>query len=301
VRNANQQIIGVYAGDLLGNLWKFNLNNTAPSSWNVDLANTPLFTAGSGKPITAAPSVIPLTLSSKPAGGYMVVMGTGKFFEVDDIVTTNQQSLYGIWDPVPFGTAVATTALTDTSRLIQQTIGAAQNGVDGNTYFNISANAVDYTSATPNRGWFIDVPNSGQRMIYPFELLKGQFILADTISPANVSLDVCAQNSSGTGYLYLLDALTGAGPTIQVFDTNGDGNVDGNDLIVSGVQGSADGKNKTIAGDQTTSESKFFNCSADSPTCRRVTLNCSLTNSCPVSNPGAATIDSRMWQQLFMR
>ena len=302
VRNSSQQIIGVYAGDQLGNLWKFNLNNVSPTGWNVDLANTPLFTAGSGKPITAAPSVIPLTLSSKPAGGYMVIAGTGKFFEVDDIVSTNQQSLYGIWDPVSFGTAVATTALSDTSRLVEQTIGSAQSGVDGNTYFSISANLVDYEKAIPDRGWFINMPNSGQRLIYPFELLKGQFILADTISPANVSLDVCTQNTAGTGYLYLLDGLTGAGPTIQVFDTNGDGSVDSNDLVVSGIQGSADGKNKTIAGDQSTTESKFFNCSADSPTCRRVTLNCSLKpDECPKPNPGAATIDSRMWQQLFMR
>ena len=302
VRDSQQQIIGVYAGDLQGNVWKFSLNDSNPSNWKVDLGGQPLFKAGAGYPITAAPSSLSLTLTSSPAGGYMVVFGSGKFFEVDDIISTNPQSLFGIWDPVQFGVGTSTTALTDRSRLVSQEVLSPQNGVDGNTYFAITSHTVDYAKATPDRGWYIDLPNTGQRLVYPFELLKNRFVVADTISPANVSLDPCSQTSSGTGYLYLFDALTGAGPTIQVFDTNGDGNIDGSDLIVSGVQGAADGKNKTISGDSNTSDSKFFICSAGETVCRKTNINCTLDGSCPpLTPPGVPQIESREWRQLFMR
>lgn len=301
VRDSMQQIIGVYGGDLQGNLWKFSLNDSNPTNWKVDLAGAPLFKAGSAYPITAAPSTISLTLTSSPSGGYMVVFGSGKFFELDDITSSNPQSLFGIWDPVDFGVSTGTTALTDRSRLVQQTISSPQVGADGNTYFSISANAVDYTATTPKRGWYIDLPNTGQRMVYPFELLKNRFVLADTISPANVSLDPCSQTSAGTGYLYLFDALTGGGPQIQIFDTNGDGNIDSSDLIVSGVQGAADGKNKTIAGDSNASDSKYFICSAGETVCRKTDINCSMDNSCPVPGNPTIQIDSREWRQIFMR
>jgi len=301
VRDAQQQIVGVYAGDLQGNLWKFNLNDSIPANWNVDLSGEPLFKAGAAYPITAAPSVVSLSLTSSPSGGYMVVFGSGKFFEVDDITSTNQQSLFGVWDPVAFGVATTTTALTDRTRLVQQTVGSAQV-LNGSTYFAISANAVDYAKAVPDRGWYIDLPNTGQRLVYPLELLKNRFIVADTISPANVSLDPCSQTSAGTGYIYLLDALTGGGPSIPVFDTNGDNAINGDDAVVSGYQSSADGKNKTIGGDSTATDTKFFNCSAGDPTCKQFNINCALDGTCPPTTPpGAAQIQSREWRQLFMR
>jgi type IV pilus assembly protein PilY1 len=320
VRDSNKQIIGAYAGDLQGNMWKFDLSAASSTNWKVDLGGVPLFTAGSSKSITAAPSVIGLTASSNPSGGYMVAMGTGKFFEVDDITSTSVQSLYGIWDPVPFGTSVSTTALTNTSRLVQQTIGAGTTTSTG-TYFTVSSTAVDYTAAVPNRGWYINLPNSGQRMVYPFEVVRSRFLIADTISPANVSLDPCAQNSAGTGYLYAIDALTGAGIQQPIFDTNGDGNIDSNDAIASGIQTSADGRNRTIGGSNTSSgggsgrvddgsgtgsvsyeDANKYICQAGSPACLKTKFDCAIDGSCaPTTVPGAAVIDTREWRQLFMR
>lgn len=320
VRDSNKQIIGAYAGDLQGNMWKFDLSAASSTNWKVDLAGVPMFTAGPAKPITAAPSVIGLTASSSPAGGYMVAMGTGKFFEVDDISSTNVQSLYGIWDPVPFGTGVSTTALTSTSRLVPQTISAGTTTSTG-TYFTVGNAALDYTSSVPNRGWYINLPNSGQRMVYPFEVVRNRFLIADTISPANVSLDPCAQNSAGTGYLYAIDALTGAGIQQPIFDTNGDGNIDSNDLTASGIQTSADGRNRTIGGSNTSSgggsarqddgsgtgavsyeDANKYICQAGSPACTKTKFDCSLDGTCtPAVVPGAAVIDTREWRQLFMR
>lgn len=311
VRNANQQIIGVYAGDLQGNLWKFNLNNSNSASWRVDLEGAALFTAGATQPITAAPAVLPLDTSVSPKTGYMVVAGTGKFHEVSDITTISQQSLYGIWDPLAFGaTSIPSgTAMTDKTLLVQQTIGAAQAGASGNSYYGVSTNPVDYVGKTTpsfvaaRRGWYINYPNSGQRLVYPLDLLSNRFAVADTISPSNVSLDPCSQANGGSGYLYLVDALTGAGPALAILDTNGDGNIDSTDLVVSGLEGKADGRNVSLLGDKNASRTTYVNVSGGSPGGTKISISCVLTGTCiPTGGgSGAPKFKSREWRQLFMR
>jgi type IV pilus assembly protein PilY1 len=307
VRNANQQIIGVYAGDLQGNLWKFNLNNSNSASWGVDLGGSALFTAGSTQPITSTPAVVPLTTATRPTTGYMVVAGTGKFYEVTDITTTTAQSLYGIWDPLEFGasTIPAGTALTAKTLLVQQTIGAAQTAASGNTYFGVSTNAVDYVGTTtpsvvaPRRGWYINLPNTGQRMVYPLETIANSYLVADTISPANVSLDPCSSTTGGTGYLYYVNALTGAGPTEAIMDTDGSGIIDGADLVVAGIEGKADGRNVNLLIDSNSSRYKYVSVSGGAPGGTIVQISCALTNTCVT--PGASHIKTREWRQLFMR
>ncbi len=301
VRNANQQVVGAYAGDLLGNMWKFNLNAASSGSWGVDLSGQPLLTAGSTQPITAPPSVLPLPIigTSDPKPGYMVVFGTGKFYEVPDITSTATQSLYGVWDQLAFGASIIPpgSALTSTSTLVQQTISAAIVAASGNTYFSISTNAVDYTGASPKRGWFINLPNSGQRNVYPLDILADRFVVADTLSPANESLDPCAAPTSGVGYFYIIDALNGAGPAKPVLDTNGDGNVTSSDLVVSGVQGLADGRNVSIIVSKDDLAITYANVGGGAPGATIIRIGCELTNTCAVPSPNVR----HQWRQLFLR
>ncbi|TWO69079.1 hypothetical protein FN976_20285 [Caenimonas sedimenti] len=247
VRNAQRQIIGVYAGDLLGNMWKFNLSTATSAGWAVDLGGAPLFKAGATQPITAPPSVyaLPMLGSTEPSTGYMVTFGTGKFYEVSDITNTDAQYIYGVWDKLPFNapTIPAGSVLTDSSLLVTQTITSTTSG--GKTFFTLSTNPVAYSGASAKRGWRIHLNTAGQRVVYPMENLLGRFLVADAISPANVSLDPCANATGGTGYTYLIDALDGAGPAAPVLDTNQDGTVDASDSLASGVQTSADGRNIT--------------------------------------------------------
>jgi type IV pilus assembly protein PilY1 len=301
VRNSKQQIIGVYAGDLLGNLWKFSLNDSNAGNWKVDLSGAPLYTAGITQPITAAPAVVTLSAATAPSTGYMVVAGTGKFFEASDLTTVTQQSIYGLWDPLAFGAATipAGTTLSSNALLVQQIISAPVTGANGNRYASISTNAVSYTGATPRRGWYINLPNTGQRLVYPLDLLVGRVGVADTISPANISLDPCTNTTSGTGYLYLFDALTGAGPSVAVLDSNGDGVVNTSDLLVSGLEGSADGRNVTLKVKETQAETTFVNVSGSAPGGTLITISCTITNSC--ATPGTSKLKSREWRQLFMR
>jgi len=92
----------VYAGDLKGNLWKFDLISNSAVEWNVAFKNggqaTPLFVArdaaGNLQSITSRPDVM-----FHPEGhGLMVCFGTGKFLGLSDYSATQIQTIYGIWD-----------------------------------------------------------------------------------------------------------------------------------------------------------------------------------------------------------
>ena len=92
----------VYAGDLLGNLWKFDLTSTNTNEWDVAYKNSgqrvPLFSAadadGNPQPITGKPDV--MLHPEQP--GLIVCFGTGKFLGEDDFSSSQVQTIYGIWD-----------------------------------------------------------------------------------------------------------------------------------------------------------------------------------------------------------
>ena len=93
----------VYAGDLKGNLWKFDLVSDSAINWQVAFEDggsraAPLFVArdpaGNPQPITSQPEVM-----LHPAKhGYIVCFGTGKFLGVGDYSDAQIQTIYGIWD-----------------------------------------------------------------------------------------------------------------------------------------------------------------------------------------------------------
>ncbi len=92
----------VYAGDLRGNLWKFDLTSSNVADWNVaftqDAAPMPLFTAldplGNPQPVTGTPDV----MLHPEKHGLFVCFGTGKLLGVSDFTSTQIQTIYGIWD-----------------------------------------------------------------------------------------------------------------------------------------------------------------------------------------------------------
>ena len=122
-----------YAGDNLGNLWKFDLTSKTASSWNVAFNGKPLFTAlgpsslGSStrpnaQPITVAPTArandrtktITGTDGKKKdvaVGGMMVAFGTGRNVSTDDPNTINVQSIYSVLDNTRY--RVSSTSGTD--------------------------------------------------------------------------------------------------------------------------------------------------------------------------------------------
>ena len=100
--NADLKADFVYAGDLKGNMWKFDLTAKNSTQWGVayndGTYDQPLFKAegpgGSEQPITAKPEVM-----FHPGGhGLMVLFGTGRLLGNSDFSDQNVQTVYGIWD-----------------------------------------------------------------------------------------------------------------------------------------------------------------------------------------------------------
>ena len=207
----------VYAGDLQGNLWKFNLTDSNPANWTVALSGSPLFTAKDAsnnvQPITSAPVVTP-----HPNGGFMIDFGTGKYLEGADIDPSNfpykTQTLYGIWDKGD-GTTVAG------STLVQQTVIGTVNN-NGTTYRLTSQNPIDWIA---QKGWYLDLPTSGERVAYNPLLRFGRFV-AVTLIPSNSPCEF-----GGTSWLMELDYLTGSRLATSPVDVNGDTKFSEADLV----------------------------------------------------------------------
>lgn len=219
----------IYAGDLNGNVWKFDVTAAAPASWSVSFGGVPLYVAkdasGNRQPITTAVQVTPQTKAGT-VGGAMVIFGTGKYLENSDTTAPFKvQSLYGIWDKA------ANSTVADRTSLVAQTVDGTTSVVIGNvtnSYRLTSANTIDWTT---KRGWYMDFPSSattGERVAFN-SLLRNNRIIVPTLIP---SATPCL--AGGTSWLMELDAITGAHPDGPPFDTNGDGAFDTNDLTTSG-------------------------------------------------------------------
>ncbi len=228
--NGDKIIDVVYAGDLQGNVWKFDLSKADPNEWGVAYTNKPLFTARNAnnqiQPITSPLEVGFHLEGSIKKEGYMIYFGTGQFIASGDATDKKAQSLYGIWDK---GSRISE---TDRSVLQQQTITAET--VVPPFERTVSNNSVDWTT---KRGWYIDLPQSGtepaeRSVIMP--MLNFGRIIFTTLIP---STDPC--EAGGRNWLMLLDAETGGMMSAPQFDVNHDGKLDSGDRVIAGV--SSDG------------------------------------------------------------
>jgi type IV pilus assembly protein PilY1 len=219
----------IYAGDLQGNVWKFNVTSATPASWSVAFSGVPLYVAkdasANRQPITTAVMVTPQTKAGT-VGGAMVVFGTGKYLENSDTTSPySVQSLYGVWDKT------ATSTIADRSSLVAQTVTGTVSVLNTttnvtNNYRATSANTVDWTA---KRGWYMDFPSSattGERIAFN-PLLRNDRIVASTLIP---SATPCL--SGGSSWLMELDAITGARLGETPFDANGDGTFNSLDYII---------------------------------------------------------------------
>lgn len=212
----------VYAGDLLGNLWRFDLRSSQSNGWTA----RKIFTACTGtscsdatrQPITARPMVI-----THPNGGVMVLFGTGSYFRDGDRTNTQLQTLYGVWDKLEADPAVVTK-----SQLIQQTIVAESTATSnaGLSVRVISNNEVNYNE---KRGWYLNLMSPslttpvGERVISDLQLREDQLVVT-TMLPSS---DPC--DYGGKSWLLEISPLTGSRLGYPVFDINGDGTINDSD------------------------------------------------------------------------
>jgi type IV pilus assembly protein PilY1 len=206
----------VYAGDLLGNVWRLNLTSSNPSNWH--MTSAPVFTDPSANPISTKITVS-FTPPSQGSPRVMLNFGTGRKIPLTitspDQYATGTQHLYGIWDSnmaswnalnsVAYD-SLSTTPTIKVSSLEQQTltVNSSTGVLDG------TSNAVCWAdlptcTATPQYGWYISLPQTNEQVIYNPLTYNDAFIVNTTIPPNSSPLSCAASTETGDTIVVAID------------------------------------------------------------------------------------------------
>ncbi|WP_028456581.1 pilus assembly protein [Chitinilyticum litopenaei] len=193
----------VYAGDINGKLWRFDLTAESPSGFR--LTPKPIFDAGPGKPIVMRPAVTALDHKDGTPIGNLVLFGTGKLLTDADRSDTTRQSLYGVLDRMEDYPETI-----PASSLVQQTITETQSVSSGKqrpgNYRKLSAEELDLRSESNTRqGWYIDLPAASERLVTSPLVFSDKVLFGTGIPQAS---EKCLPG--GKGWIMGLNPYTGS-------------------------------------------------------------------------------------------
>lgn len=258
----------VYAGDLQGNMWAFDISGTDTSQWgsayNSGSNPQPLFKGNSDQPITTAPAISDHPTVERVDGtvpNLMVYFGTGQYLASDDIVNTDMQSYYAVWDRNKGG--------LERDNLQSQTL---KDDVPGNgvKFRLLTSNSVEYEGVDDDKkeyGWHIDFKEGeagekGERIVTD-SVVRGNNLYFNTMIP---SLDAC--KAGGDSWKMVVDLVNGGEPKKPAYDFNSDGKVDARDVIGINNQSygnSSGGKSQGIAGTPKPKGSRMSDVTSNKP------------------------------------
>ncbi len=226
--NGNGTADFVYAGDIEGKLWRFNLSATTEASWvpanNLEITSDgsaqrglgAVTSSGVGQPIVGAPAILP-----HPQGGLMINFVTGAYFSSDDkarwdvLKADVQNYAYGVWD----GTTNKDMVLQNITR---ETFTSTSPAVTAEVMVS-SANAVDFQS---KKGWVAKLPLGASVPSNGAYIANGRF----TFTMSNPA----ATDANQGNWLTQLNFLTG-GPAKVLYDLNQDDVYDVADTLNTSV------------------------------------------------------------------
>lgn len=233
----------VYAGDLRGNMWKFNLSSATASEWNVGFSGAPLYTTAA-QPITAPPIV---RANERGAGGLMVAFGTGRNLTEGDRNDVSVQSVYSVLDSTRYKLdattrkvvidsvpSAATPVRSGYDDLVQQTLVSTVAGAgtsSDRTFYTLSQNDVPYTGQGQKKGWYFNLPEPGERVQAQMSFFDQsniiELISEIPASGGNTAEESCLPPPTEVKrFRTLLNIMDGKSAKNQIMDTNGDGQFD---------------------------------------------------------------------------
>jgi type IV pilus assembly protein PilY1 len=224
----------VYAGDLNGDLWRFDLDHTGSGHSGTQVFKLAHFENSLPQPITTKPE-----LTATTDGVRLVSVGTGKYLETADLTSTDVQAVYVVkdtlgvanlggasqdtWNPLTDTTTVSATTVPMflTRRLIstKEDGSAITTTIDGATrdarmVCPGASSTVTAAGACANTdtttldwavygGWYASFPESGERMNVDPKLIRGSLVFVTNIPSAN------SCTTGGDAYFNVLDVSTG--------------------------------------------------------------------------------------------
>jgi type IV pilus assembly protein PilY1 len=245
----------VYAGDLKGNVWRFDLTSNSEVAWSA--AATPLFTVPSGAPITTNLQLAIVPGSSIAGQRMMVDFGTGQKTPQTNLTPaqylTGAQSLYGIWDwnmagwnanmSAQFASLAAPQTVT-TAQLQTQTLtfNAADQTLD------VTSNPVCWSGSTTcpggpgvntQFGFKVQLLGTNEQVIYNPLLYQNTLIVNTTIPAVNTPTSCQVAHDTGNTIALSVStggvSMTGPGGTTNFFKNTTDTNAAGSQTNGTGT------------------------------------------------------------------
>ena len=245
----------LYAGDVLGNMWRFDVTGATGGSWSA--RSTPIFNTG-GLPITTRATVNTAATSSGTAR-VIVGFGTGQIFPQTQTAAatpvSGTQYIFGIWDwdmaswnslsGVQYS-SLASPQTVNATVLQTQTTATLAYGTGGiSGVRTVTQNPICWKGATTcsggnsQFGWKLALPGTNEQVVYNPVLSDGMFVVNTAIPGATQALTCGSQPASG--YTMAITADTGAAATSSYFADASNNYVTTNGLVLSGVGLSAVG------------------------------------------------------------
>lgn len=255
--DGNGTVDYVYAGDLQGNLYRFDLSATSPASWSsapkvlfrARYAASNAFPRNVVQPFTTRPVV----MRHPEESGFIVIAATGSWMTTDDATSTGIQSLYGIWDDMSSSPEV--TMSSSANQLVEQVFTNQSGKEHGFTVRTLTNHPVVWkntgNAGSKVKGWYIDldIPDAatGTTVEFPGERavrnlqLRGGLVFVNTVIPRGSG----ACSTGAGGFELGFNPLTGGSGSDIIFDINGDNsfsiqdnvdNSEGDENIVTGIR-----------------------------------------------------------------
>lgn len=220
-----------YAGDIHGNLWRFDLSDLADAG-NKDKGRvTRLFQTIGKQPIYTVPVAVRNTVagacaSDKVRKCWQVTFGSGHYFspiELDLAANLPGQYLYGVLDKGDKSTV-------DVGQLLENKFETpAQRPASDIDFRTVSAQKIDY--AKTHRGWYMALGVS-EHLVGATKLQPTGLAMYPVVQPGKKSSS-SASCAPAQSWLIELNPTTGA-PVGYTFDINGDGRIDSADVFPNG-------------------------------------------------------------------
>jgi type IV pilus assembly protein PilY1 len=192
-----------YGGDLLGNVWRFDLTDASNANWKVQKLATLVDVNGNFQPVSTAPELAKVKVDGVTRR--FVYVGTGLLLGDSDIPGTSSpntwssqmQTMYGLVDDLSY--PIAPNAVIQPLRASLQQQVLADTG-EGNGSRNATTRTVDLKM---KKGWYLDLPMSGERVNTAPSLGAGALVFTTNVPNA----DLCALG--GSSNTVKLDFKTG--------------------------------------------------------------------------------------------
>jgi Tfp pilus tip-associated adhesin PilY1 len=183
----------VYGADLLGNIWRFDINNVIPpAGYEASRLATAKDKNDNPQPITTRPELAEVN------GTTMVLVATGRMLSTADLTDTSLQTVYGFQDPLS-----SAEPLYSDMRTQLKALRLVQSGSGSSATRTVECASTETGGCSKTVGWYIDLPDAGERVNVDMQNVLGTLAFASNV-PSNT---MCA--GGGYSWLNYVDLITG--------------------------------------------------------------------------------------------